>query len=603
MNRLPALLAFVTLAFVTPAIAAPGDAAPSAKSADSLGLEGGAISAKALLEDLLIKRYSQGLSTFIDRQSFTVGAELVLVEKARETEKPEEEEEESALPGDLLLGSIDLDEAMKAAMTPELRAKINQFVGDYRVKTANIRVGLKPSVQSPAKDQIDSWLKQRVNGEFGKSANVTVAYYADPIENQRSFFEKLEQFQGLAGQLVVALAIMAAALMWGLFNSRSQKMEAAERAAATEAAGAGSVNQTGATNSNADGTIETVRNEADEAKAVREIKDYNKRLLGLVPKLASESATLVRSWCDLGDEGMMRMACFSEAVGSEMGKLPVPADSMKELSNAFSRMPEVAPVEKRDLLKKVYWDIMMVLNLGSEALERPFSYVSTMKNTMLQDVLIHQNSRMKTLVAMFMPESLRQQYVSNQDSGTKLELLRQALDMGEIATEELKNYESRFRSSIRTDDRKDVVIIESALQKLISALTPMEEMHLLPQLSGAGIEGFKTAQVSLAFLHEWNDTALGVVFSRAMPDEVVAFLRMRMEFRDRVIGLCPPMTAEVASDDLNRENSFTEKEQNILLNQLAVRVRGLVESGEIQLAAVYQGDLSNDDQSVERNAA
>lgn len=380
-------------------------------------------------------------------------------------------------------------------------------------------------------------------------------------------------------------------------------MEAAERAAAAEAAGASSVNQTGAANSNADGTIETVRNEAEEAKAIREIKDYNKRLLGLVSKLATESETLVRSWCDLGDEGMMRMACFSEAVGSEMGKLPIPADSMKELSNAFSRMPEVAPVEKRDLLKKVYWDIMMVLNLGSEALERPFSYVSTMKNNMLQDVLIHQNSKMKTLVAMFMPESLRQQYVSNQDPETKLELLRQALDMGEIATEELKNYESQFRSSIRTDDRKDVVIIESALQKLISALTPMEEMSLLPQLSGSGIEGFKAAQVSLAFMHEWNDTALGAVFSRAMPDEVVAYLRMRMEFRDRVIGLCPPMTAEVASDDLNRENSFTEKEQNILLNQLATRVRALVDSGEIHLASVYQGDSSGEDESVERHAA
>jgi hypothetical protein len=403
--------------------------------------------------------------------------------------------------------------------------------------------------------------------------------------------------------LLVALAIMAAALMWGLFNSRGQKMEAAERAAAAEAAGAGTVNQTGAANANSDGTIETVRNEAEEAKAVRDIKDYNKRLLGLVSKLSEESETLVRSWCDLGDEGMMRMACFSEAVGSEMGRLPVPADSMKDLATAFSKMPGVAPVEKRDLLKKVYWDIMMVLNLGSESLERPFSYVSTMKDTMIQDILIHQNSKMKTLVAMFMPESLRQQYVSNQDAETKLELLRQALDMSEIATEELKNYESQFRSSIRADDRKDVVIIDSALQKLISALTPMEEMSLLPQLAGSGIEAFKMGQFSLAFMHEWSDEALSAVFSRAMPDEVVAYLRMKMEIKDRVIGLCPPMTAEVASDDLSRENGLTEWEHNIHLNQLAVRVRGLIDSGEIQLASVYQGAPSDDDESAERHAA
>ncbi len=603
MNRFFLWIALFILPFHTPANAAPTDAAPSVKGSDTLGLEGGAISAKALLEDLLIKRYSQGLSTFIDRQSFTVGAELVLVEKARETDKPEEEEEDNGLPGDLLLGSIDLDEALKAAMTPELRAKINQFVGDYRVKTANIRVGLKPSVQSAAKEQIETWLKQRVSGEFGSSANVTVAYYADPVENQRSFFEKLEQFQGLAGQLVLAFAILAAALMWGLFNNRSQKMEAAERAAAAEGASAGTVNQTGSASANSDGTIETVRNEAEEAKAVREIRDYNKRLLNLVSKLAGESETLVRSWCDMGDEGMMRMACFSEAVGSEMGKLPVPADAMKDLSNAFSKMPEVSPIEKRDLLKKVYWDIMMVMNLGSEALERPFSYVSSMKNNMLQEVLIQQNSKMKTLVAMFMPEGLRQQYVSNQDEETKLELLKEALSMSEIATDDLRNYEHQFRSSIRPDDRKDVVVIESALQKLISALTPMEEMALLPQLSGPGIEAYKCSQFSLAFLHEWNDSALRPVFSKAMPDEVVAFLRMRMDSRDRVIGLCPPMTAIVASDDLERENSFTEKEQNILLNQLAVRVRQLVDAGEIQLIMAYQGSFGDQDDSADRNAA
>jgi hypothetical protein len=131
----------------------------------------------------------------------------------------------------------------------------------------------------------------------------------------------------------------------------------------------------------------------------------------------------------------------------------------------------------------------------------------------------------------------------------------------------------------------------------------MEEMALLPQLSGPGIEAYKCSQFSLAFLHEWNDSALRPVFSKAMPDEVVAFLRMRMDSRERIIGLCPPMTAIVASDDLERENSFTEKEQNILLNQLAARVRQLVDAGEIQLIMAYQGSFGDQDDSADRNAA
>ena len=569
---------------------------------DALGLSAEAISAKTILEELISRRYSQGISTFVDRQFFTVGAQLVLAEHPKPTpapsaspgKKPEVTRAE-ALPGDLLLGSLDIEEILKATttpITPELRDQIDEFVRKYDIKNVNLSVGLKSSLGEEVKAKTDAWLKDRTKAEFGTFGVASVTFLSDPIEKKKEFIDHLNQFQGLAGQLALAFAILVGMILWGIFSSKQNQSADVEASGAGAGAGAGA-SQTMNTKEN---TILEKKN-AEEIKFNQAIKEYHQKLLGLLPKITKECEAVIRSWCEAGNEGMTKLVCFAEAMGGEMGRIPVPADSVAALTQAFTKMPEMPLKEKYDALVKIYWDLMMVVNLGSEPLDRPFAYLSTMKSNILGDVLINQNSKMKTLVALFMPDALRGQYLSDQNEEAKLEFLRQALDMGEMPVDEFKGYNNSLKTSLSGGGKsnKDVVVIDSALLKIVKALNPVDEIMLLGKMEGPGIFQFKRKYASLAFLHEWPDDRLKALLSKAMPDEVVAYLQVKMSQQDRIIGLCPPMTAEVALDDLDRNRVGSETEQFSKLVSFTERLNQMVASGEISLETIFPEETLSDD--------
>jgi flagellar motor switch protein FliG len=545
-----------------------------------------ALGAKAFLEDLLARRYSQGLATVVNKQTFSIGVQLDLTEVPK---KPAIEPDAEPL-NDLMLGTLDPEELLKKYSAADDRNAVQGFLANYRIKTVTFSVGLSDDLAPEAKTDVEKWLSNRINSEFGKNGKGTVAFIKAPLEKKappvppKTLLDLLNQFQSLAGQIVLALAIILGVLIWSLFGS-----PAAETNQESETTAGSATPQPVPTPmpSPANANSDELKEKEEAIRLSDAIEKLTRQLNGLLPKLTSDVENIVRSWCQMGDAGRIRLACFAEAVGKEVGKLPIPIDALPDVTKVFAKMTELSLKDKRDALEKAYWDLLATLNLGAESLTQPFGYLSAFNVGMINEVLIDQNPKMKTLVSLFMPTDLRSKYLRNLSMDSKREILQSAAQLSEIEASELKSYENSLMTKLKPSGSKETVALELTINKVVGALSAIEEVSLLSGIAGDAINVFKRSTPSLAFLGEWTDEKLSILLTNAANEELVALLRVRSELTDRVIRLCPTLTSEMVKDELLRPDTMNENDKNRWLEALSERLKDLVQRNELRMEEVF----------------
>lgn len=572
-----------------------------AKGNPSGALVPDALGAKAFLEDLLARRYSQELSTIVDSKSFSLGAQLDLIEIPPKTEKPKELEQEPI--SDLMLGTLDPEELLKKYAVPGEHPSLTQrLLENYRIRTVQINVGLRLGMAPEVKGEVEKWLTERLSSEFGQAGKGVVSEIKAPIEKKgapNSLIDWLQQFQALIGQMVMALAVILGVLIFALVAKKSAIPEKGEGVTINNTPGS-------ASGASVESTTK-VKKEDDPRAIAQEFDSVNKRLRDLVPRIGVELDGVIRYWCQTGEAGKFRLACFAESVSREVGKLPIPVDALSDVSKLFAKMTEVSIEERLEALEKAYWDILTAINLGSEALSQPFGYIGSMKLNMVNEVLIEQNPKMKTLVSLFMPTDLRLRYLKALPLETKRELLTSAAELSHIGADELKSLEKSLKGKLKSEGAAEVIPLEFTLNKLVSALTPTEEVTLLNGMKGAAIDEFKMSTPTLAFVNEWPEKVLARLLATATTDEVVALARVRPDVSAKMLAVAPPMTAEMATEELAMPDNRSDKEKDQFLEHLTARLKNLVDIKEVILEDVFKAEasentpgqgISNDDQSA-----
>lgn len=563
-----------------------------AASATALAPE--ALSAKALLEDLLARRYAQNLGTKVDKASFSVSAELDLTEIRKPVLPPIALAQTEPEPiSDLMLGMLDPEAMMKNYTGPESKETVQKFLDNYKIKTVQVHVGLSESLAPEVKAEVEKWLTDRLTTEFGKVGKGVVSFIKIPTLKipeiaPKTMWDWLSQFQSLAGQLVLAIAVILGVLLWQMLTPRSKSEinQNGDSKSVVEAplSGAGA----GATAAAAETErVEREKVEREETVAGDEITRITERLNDLLPKVGKDIENIMRSWCQMGEPGWLKVATFAEAVGKEMGKLPIPVDALTDVSKVFAQMSEMSVASKRDILQKSYWDLLTVMNLGPSALDQPFGYLGGFNIGMVNQVLMEQNPKMKTVVSLFMPPDLRSKYMQSLSLDAKKELLISAAGMSEIPAEELRSLDGSLMNQFKPSSKQDVVPLEMTLTKLVAALTPVEEILLLNGMTGRAVEEFKLSTPSLAFLGEWPDDKLSILLSQTSADELVAFCRVRPELKDRFMQLAPSMTSEMAGEELARPDKSNMKDKGIWLESFVKRLKTLVLLKELNLDEIF----------------
>ncbi len=559
------------------------------------------LSAKAFLEELMNRRYAQGLSTLVDKSNFVVSVQMQLVDYEPKDKKENESkvnENTIETPNDLLLGTIDPEQIIQQYNLKEEQPQVLSLLARKKIKTITVSVGLSENVGDKIKLEITNWLTQRVKEEFAEVGKTEVVFVKEiaPKENKKTFLDFLNQFQQLFSMAILAAALLIGIILWRLTTAKNivTNKKAGEEPIKVTVDGKGMAAQA------APEDTKKLRNETgDEQKNLTEaIFILNQKIISITPKISQDLEKIVKIWCQAGDEGKLKLVCYAESVGREIGKLPIPHEMITEIGRVFVKMSDLSAEEKLKYLNLAYWDLMSVLNLGTDVLSKPFSYLSGVDTMTLSKVLMNQNVKMKTMVSLYLPDDMRRKFIKPLNMEQKLELLNQAVEISEVASDELNSMEKNIQSELKGGNKKvETIQLEMTLEKIIATLSMLEEIELLPKMSGHGIERYKMKYPSIAFFHLWPQQFINLALSKLSTTQLVTYLRLRPDLQTQFMTMLSPMMAEVVGDELKTEDKTKTEDKNQVLLEMYDVLKQMVLNKEIDLEEIFATSTTNENEN------
>ncbi len=547
------------------------------------------MSAQAKLENMLVKRYTQELSSIVGKEYFNIGAKLSLGIEDSERNPAQFQSPEPF--SDLELGYLDADEMFEDYALPNM-AGVNPLE-KYTIDDVSIQVGLKEGVGDEIKASVEEWLEARVGAEFGTRGNFTVQFIQNPKEvikatPKASWLSMVKDMQGLLGNLILALAIIFGVLIWRMLMGKESE---------TSSAPVNISSKTEAMLESGSGAGNAANNLAQQQTkdTLDKISHISEQVLDLSPKISDQLNDLVGQWCEQGEDGMFQLACFAEISGKVLGSLPIPKEHKKQMGNIFSQMHELPNEKRLEIVNRVYWDMVSSLNLGTDALHRPFSFISNSGLGTLNKVLLGNDSDTQTVVTMYMPDNTRKSYFNSLDENKKVELLQSAAKLSSISEDNLHSIEDQIAPYFEEKIEDSQVSMSLTLSKLIDVMSFVDACSILPTLKGAVIDNYKYKTPHIAFLSEWNSEGLSRIAKKVSNEELLAYMRVVPEMASVLMGFVPPRAQRILADDLDQSDYMSAEEKEILLSDFNETINELIENGEIEFSqAMSPQELSVD---------
>jgi hypothetical protein len=553
---------------------------PQSKKAN---LSPDSISAKALIEDILVRRYSQDLSTQINSDLFSMSAQLD-IKKVKSNSDAEKNEPLN----DLMLGILDPEKLSSQTIGGGNEELLNTFLSQYSIAKVNMSVGLNSGVDEEKRKQVKDWLDKRLKSEFGgKSVGLVNIIGEKPFPKKppKTMLDHLQDFQDLAGQLALALALIVGALFIGLFARSATKVAVGGDSSTIQQ----TVNQKAKAMEEEERRLKLERTQKEEEKLTLEINGIVEKINSILPQVGGQFDSLVTKWCQAGEKGLFRLVCFAEAVSKDLGKLSIPVDASEKVKNVFAQMPNVKLHEKKEALEKAYWDLMTLMNLGNDALAEPFAYLSASNVDTVNSVLMEKNAKMKTLVALYMPDNLRKEFIEGLEPDRKKELLISASQMQSLPASEFKSIDDqmRFQLNQQGEGPSDEIQLDMPLNKILQGFKLSEQIHFMKEMPQEQMTHFKKTTPHLAFIDEWPEEELKGLMAKLNSDEIVNYLRLVPEAENTFLNACPPLTVKIVKDELKRDSELSDNDITRLLNNMNVKMINLYEQGEVNLQKIF----------------
>jgi hypothetical protein len=548
------------------------------------------ISVKAALEDMLVRRYAQELSAIVSYERFNVGArfELIVVD---DKDKRRTANDDNYT--DLDLGYLDADTLFDRYSNIEDAGTVSPLA-KYAIKSVTINIGVQQSMGEQIRKSVDDWVQTRIKEEFGNIAKAQVQFIKSENSNP-STLDRIVQMQGLVGQLILALAILLGVILWRLLSGGSSKSEPLQSAVNIESktemkAGEGLGGEASA----------AAQQKAQEVILENKISNMTFQVKELAPKLVDQLEPLITQWCDQGEEGLMQIACFAEISGSVIGSLPIPKEHKKKMGDVFAKMAELNLERQLDITTKTYWDLVAALNLGTDALHRPFSFLGNTTFGTVNQVLLGNDADIQTVVSLYMPDSMRKNYFSKLENDKKVELLNTAAKLSTISQQKLKDIETQIAPYFEEKVDETDVSMSMTLNKLIDSMNLVDACKLLTKVEGPMVEEYKLKHPHIGFFAHWTVAAQETLIKKASNDELMAYMRIMPDMIPVVLELVSPRAKQIIEDDMSRTDTKPEAEKEKLLQSLNNKLLNLVYSNVVTLedAIKKKDDGSGEGQSV-----
>ncbi len=544
-----------------------------------------AVSVRATLENMLVHRYTQELSALVDQKHFNVGAKFDL--RVVSTDRKPQNLEFN----DLDLGFLDADALFDSYSIPNM-AGANPLE-KYSIRGVEIQVGLDSEVGDEIKSSVETWLSKRVKSEFGANGKTTVQYRLNPNGEKTAPWMKLVQdMQGLVGNIVLALALLLGVVLWKALGGSDVKT--AEGSNSSQSIQIQSKTEMG----EGFGMGQAVSSDDGSKGFMAQVDHLTTQIKDLAPKVVDQLESLVSEWCEQGEEGLFLLASFAEISGSVLGSLPIPKEEKKKMSGVFAKMHETPNERKLEFLNKVYWDLISALNLGTDSLHRPFSFIGNSAMGTLNNVLLGNDIETQTVVTLYMPDKMRKKYFEGLEEDKRIELLNSAARLSAMSEEGLQTIEDQIAPYFGENDLEESSVpMDLTFAKLVETMSFAGACKTLPLIKGPVMEKFKIKTPHIGFLSQWDRSALGVVAKYSSNEALLAYIRTVPEMKHYVLEFVPPRTKQILEDDLGQSDSMSDERKEELLGSLHQLIVNLVDNGELSLEDIVQiADNTSDEE-------
>jgi hypothetical protein len=536
------------------------------------------ISVKAALEEMIVRRYSQELSALVTFEKFNVGArfELDVVDDTKSKDS-RGLANQGDMYTDLDLGYLDADTLFDRYAS--IDAGSVSPLAKYAIKSVVVNVGLQKKMGEDIKKTVEDWLTARVKDEFGALGKSQVQFIQSESSNPPTTFDRILQMQSLVGQLILALAILLGVILWRLLSGGSSQTESQPSA----------VNIESKTEMTAGEGVMGTSSKPEEdsvAKLIAQqskLENVSEQIKTLAPKLITQLDQLVNQWCEQGDSGLMQIACFAEISGSVLGSLPIPREHKKRMGDIFSQMSDLSVEKRLEVSNKTYWDLVASLNLGTDSLYKPFSFLGNSTLGTVNQVLLGNDSDIQTVVSLYMPENLRKNYFSKLDNEKKIELLNTAAKLSSISQQKLKDIETQIAPYFDQKVSDTDVSLAMTLNKLIDSMSYLDACRILPKVKGPMVEEYKLRTPHIGFFNDWTQACQELLIKRSTNEELTAYLRVMPQMTESFLELISPRARQILEDDLSREDQISDAEKERLLLSLHNRLVNLIYTNVVSL--------------------
>lgn len=593
---------------------------------------------KSKLEEAIVKKYQDRISTRLQSDLYTVGAQVTLKVVKEKVDQGSDEPKRASggsmdIPNDITLGVV-------SAITQREDASGNLIKEKIKITKVQVFVGLSPKLGEEYKKQFSEWLKNNIKSEFGAVGSAALNDFIAIKEEKvvpLTWQEKFGQYQNFIGLIAFALLFAISYILGKFVLSKDVKEQNAvalkiqELRAAMSASSSGPSAQTTvsaiSSHETGGGVVEQYKEHSinpESASSVFESFTQQQKKVSFIA--LSSTFTLdqaVEMWMEQGLIGRSKLALVLDCVLAAMGDanfdesgapklsqewvLPDSVKRDKGFAKCFRMIPTISLEEKTSTLEVAYWDLLSIKTLGTCVAKQRFVALSALSPESINKILSKQNNKIKALTMLHLPSEKLGQVTMSLSYEEKMNLVSHAFKTPNLSDYEIDMVDTTLTAVVQDEVKKvfDTVALPPLVPGVLQTLKPFEEIKIIADISAnhpGGKDYLKENYPTLAFISDWPKDKLKQLMSPFRAQQILALLQAIPDCQAAVLEVLPGKTRAMVESDLGSKK-YTDEEMDLYLQEIKSYMASLFDAGIVDLKSLFKETSNKAENKASTNEA
>ena len=603
-------------------VAIPAIAAPTTEE----------LAVTSYIEESVVKRYRERISTRVSNDLFFVSAQVSLMEKPKE----ENEKNKTLNQSDVnYIPDFNLGLLTQVSSSMSQDGNPQKFLEKYKLRRVNVFVGLSHLLDDDYKNKFQEWLTQSVRSEFGPIANSFVNTIPKaPKEKPEvtpdkeldkelgkekkeppTLLEKLGQFQHAVGLAILSLFVIFAVLLYKLLPSidaknKNKLTKEISEIESIKLAAQNSIRSPEPVNSEIIASPEQTHEIELNPVVYESFKSHQNKIAFLVNNRFPMTLKLFTLWSGEGAPGKLKITATIDALLSVSEKissmntdfsfenlLPDSLKNDREMTKAFKSYSKISSQKRMEILEKSYWDIVSHMTMKEQALYLPFS---KMKDSNLRDIkkiIKEQNNQLKMITVLHLESEQMTEVLRDFPLQEKINMFKEAYVSERVEPEVIEFADSSINFLLNNSSHQidDKISMQGFLPQMLINMRASEEVKLILEISNELSDKgnyIRFNYPSIAFLGEWPKDELKKLIAKLSVRQLQAILQILPNQALIIITEQLPTRLKSILRDTTTSKKLSNEELDVELSRVRSTLFTMFENKNIDLNTLFSTEPS-----------